>query len=73
MSLISIRCDDGIALEALALIGRYLPTAVAEPANPTARGGMQVGASLAVAFLKGLGLVHSISHMVGASSTHITV
>ena len=63
---------DGIALEALALIGRYLPTAVAEPANLTARGGMQVGACLAgVAFLKGLGLVHSISHMVGADfDTH---
>ena len=63
---------DGIALEALSLIGRYLPTAVAEPANLTARGGMQVGACLAgVAFLKGLGLVHSISHMVGAEfDTH---
>ena len=49
------------------LIGRYLPTAVAGPDNLTARGGMQVGACLAgVAFLKGLGLVHSISHMVGA-------
>ena len=63
---------DGIALEALSLIGRYLPAAVAEPGNLTARGGMQVGACLAgVAFLKGLGLVHSISHMVGAEfDTH---
>ena len=63
---------DGVALEALSLIGRYLPTAVAEPDNLAARGGMQVGACLAgVAFLKGLGLVHSISHMVGAEfDTH---
>ena len=63
---------DGVALEALSLIARYLPTAVAEPDNLTARGGMQVGACLAgVAFLKGLGLVHSISHMVGAEfDTH---
>ena len=63
---------DGVALEALSLIGRYLPTAVAAPDNLIARGGMQVGACLAgVAFLKGLGLVHSISHMVGAEfDTH---
>ncbi len=63
---------DGIALEALELIARYLPVAVNEPGNLTARGGMQVGACLAgVSFLKGLGLVHAISHMVGAEfDTH---
>ena len=63
---------DGIALEALALIGRCLPTAVEEPGNILARGGMQIGACLAgVSFLKGLGLVHAISHMVGADyDTH---
>lgn len=63
---------DGIALEALTLIGRYLPIAVAQPNNLLARGGMQVGACLAgIAFLKGLGLVHAISHMVGAEfNTH---
>jgi alcohol dehydrogenase class IV len=63
---------DGIALEALELIARYLPVAVSEPGNLTARGGMQIGACLAgVAFLKGLGLVHAISHMVGAEyDTH---
>jgi alcohol dehydrogenase class IV len=63
---------DGVALEALALIGRWLPSAVEEPGNLTARGGMQVGACLAgVSFLKGLGLVHAISHMVGADfDTH---
>lgn len=63
---------DGVALEALALIGRWLPSAVEEPGNLMARGGMQVGACLAgVSFLKGLGLVHAISHMVGADfDTH---
>ena len=63
---------DGIALEALTLIGRSLPAVVEEPDNIAARGGMQVGACLAgIAFLKGLGLVHAISHMVGAEyDTH---
>ena len=63
---------DGIALEALGLIGRWLPTAVATPDSMVARGGMQIGACLAgVSFLKGLGLVHAISHMVGAEyDTH---
>ena len=63
---------DGIALEALELIGRWLPTAVATPNSMMARGGMQIGACLAgISFLKGLGLVHAISHMVGAEyDTH---
>ena len=59
---------DGAALEALRLIGRWLPTAAAEPDDLAARGGMLVGSCLAgVSFLKGLGLVHAISHMVGAA------
>ena len=63
---------DGIALEALTLIGQWLPKAVAEPDNLSARGAMQIGACLAgVSFLKGLGMVHAISHMVGAEyDTH---
>ena len=63
---------DAVALEALSLISRWLPTAVAEPTNITARGGMHVGSCLAgISFLKGLGLVHAISHMVGAEfNTH---
>ena len=63
---------DAVALEALSLIARWLPVAVAEPTNITARGGMHVGSSLAgISFLKGLGLVHAISHMVGAEfNTH---
>ena len=58
---------DGMALEGLFLISRWLPVAVQEPANMAARGGMLMGSCLAgIAFLKGLGLVHAISHMVGA-------
>ena len=63
---------DGIALESMALAHRWLRTAVAEPDNLTARGGMQIAACLGgIAFLKGLGLVHAISHMGGADfDTH---
>lgn len=58
---------DGMALEGMALIWRWLPVAVAEPDNLAARGGMLMGSCLAgIAFSKGLGLVHAISHMVGA-------
>ncbi len=58
---------DGLAIEGLYLIAEWLPTAVHEPENMAARGGMLVGSCLAgVAFLKGLGMVHAISHMVGA-------
>lgn len=58
---------DGLALEGLRLVARWLPVAVAEPGNLEARGGMLAGSCLAgVAFLKGLGLVHAISHMAGA-------
>lgn len=63
---------DGVALEGLSLIWRWLPVAVREPENIAARGGMLVGSCLAgVAFLKGLGLVHAVSHMIGAEyDTH---
>ena len=58
---------DGLALEGLALVAKWLPVAVHEPDNLAARGGMLAGSCLAgIAFLKGLGLVHAISHMVGA-------
>ena len=58
---------DGAALEGLRLVSKWLPTAVHEPSNMVARGGMLVGSCLAgIAFLKGLGMVHAISHMVGA-------
>ena len=63
---------DGIALKSLNLIGRWLPDAVFNPQNLNARGAMQVASCMAgVAFLKGLGLVHSISHAIGAEyDTH---
>ncbi len=63
---------DGIALEALGMIARALPRAVAAPDDIDARAAMMVGSCLAgVSFLKGLGLVHAISHMVGAEfDTH---
>jgi alcohol dehydrogenase class IV len=58
---------DGLALEGLALVAKWLPIAAREPDNLEARGGMLVGSCLAgIAFLKGLGLVHAISHMIGA-------
>ena len=63
---------DGVALEGLRLIYRWLLSAVNEPTNLQARGGMLVGSCLGgIAFLKGLGMVHAISHMVGADyDTH---
>jgi alcohol dehydrogenase class IV len=59
-------------LEGLSLISKSLIKAVEEPENILARGGMHVGSCLAgISFLKGLGNVHSISHMVGAEyNTH---
>ena len=58
---------DGMALEALTLIGRYLKKTVNFPHDLEARGGMLLGSCLAgISFKKGLGLVHAISHMIGA-------
>lgn len=54
---------DGAAIEALRLIRANLSTAVTEPGNLAARGGMMVGSCLAgVSFLKGLGLEHALQH-----------
>jgi len=63
---------DGAALESLSLISKSLYLAVEEPQNLAARGGMLVASCLGgIAFTKGLGLVHAISHMVGAEyNTH---
>ena len=58
---------DGLALEGLNLISKWLPVAVKEPDNLAARGAMLVGSCVAgIAFLKGLGHIHAISHMIGA-------
>ena len=58
---------DATALQAIRLIYRWLPEAVSDGTNLAARGGMLVGSCLAgISFLKGLGLVHAMSHMIGA-------
>ena len=58
---------DAMAIEALSLISQHLPSVVKEPDNINSRGAMLIGSCLAgISFLKGLGLVHAISHMVGA-------
>ena len=58
---------DGLALEGLALVSHWLPVVMREPENLAARGGMLAGSCLAgISFMQGLGLVHAISHMVGA-------
>jgi alcohol dehydrogenase class IV len=63
---------DGAALEAMRLIYPNLPLVYKQPDHLEARGAMLVGSCLAgVSFIKGLGLVHAISHMVGAEyDTH---
>ena len=58
---------DAVALEGLRLIYPNLPIVYRDPSNLIARGKMLVGSCLAgISFLKGLGFVHAISHMVGA-------
>ena len=58
---------DGSAIEALRLIYPNLPIVYENPNDLSSRGKMLVGSCLAgISFLKGLGLVHAISHMVGA-------
>jgi alcohol dehydrogenase class IV len=58
---------DGMALEALRLIAPALPRVLVTPDDIAARGAILTGSCLAgVAFQKGLGLVHAISHMIGA-------
>ena len=63
---------DGAALESLYLISKSLVTVVEEPTNLEARGAMLVASCLGgISFIKGLGLVHAIAHMVGAEfNTH---
>ncbi len=58
---------DGIALEGIALVNRYLQRAVSDGTDLEARGGMLAAASMgAAAFQKGLGAIHALSHPVGA-------
>ena len=58
---------DGIALEGMRLIQRYLPRAFADGKDIEARAQMLAAASMgATAFQKGLGGVHAIAHPVGS-------
>ena len=58
---------DGIALEGMRLIHRYLPRACANGGDIEARAYMLAAASMgATAFQKGLGGVHAIAHPVGS-------
>jgi len=58
---------DGIALEGMRLIHRFLPRAYAEGSDIEARAQMLAAASMgATAFQKGLGGVHAIAHPVGS-------
>lgn len=59
--------SQGIALEGLRLVLEYLPRAYRTPDDMEARGQMMAAAAMgAVAFQKGLGAIHSLSHPVGA-------
>jgi len=57
---------DGIALEGLRLVATNLARAVAVPDDLDARAGMLMASMMgAVAFQKGLGVVHSCAHALG--------
>jgi alcohol dehydrogenase class IV len=59
--------SQGIALEGLRLVNEYLPRAYADGTDLEARAQMMAAAAMgAVAFQKGLGAIHSLSHPVGA-------
>jgi alcohol dehydrogenase class IV len=58
---------DGIALEGMWLIKKWLTIAVNEGENLEARGNMLTASSMgAAAFQKGLGAIHSLSHPVNS-------
>jgi alcohol dehydrogenase class IV len=58
---------DGVALEGMRLIARFLPQACADGRDIEARANMLAAASMgAAAFQKGLGAVHAIAHPVGS-------
>jgi alcohol dehydrogenase class IV len=58
---------DGIALEGMRLVHENLEAAVKDGNNLGARAGMAAAAMMgAVAFQKGLGAIHALSHPVGA-------
>ncbi len=58
---------DGIAIEAIRMITKFLPLAFSDGNNLEARGQMLTASSMAaVAFQKGLGSIHSVAHQLGA-------
>lgn len=59
--------SQGIALEGMRLVKENLPRVYADPNNIEARGHMMSAAAMgAVAFQKGLGAMHALSHPVSA-------
>ena len=59
--------SQGIALEGMRLVKTWLPRAYADGGDIEARTQMMAAAAMgAVAFQKGLGAIHSLSHPVGA-------
>ena len=58
---------DGIALEGIRLVNKWLLTAVKDGSNIEARMNMLAAASMgSTAFQKGLGAIHSLSHPINA-------
>ncbi|MCD6497823.1 MAG: iron-containing alcohol dehydrogenase [Deltaproteobacteria bacterium] len=58
---------DGIALRGIRMVAKNLPIAVTEPKNAKARQEMMMASTMgAVAFQKGLGVIHSLAHALGA-------
>jgi alcohol dehydrogenase class IV len=64
--------SEGIAVEGMRLVKEYLPRAYATPDDIEARAHMMSAAAMgAVAFQKGLGAIHALSHPIGAKhDTH---
>ncbi len=59
--------SQGIALEGMYMIKKYLIKAYEDGANLEARGNMLAASSMgSIAFQKGLGAIHSLSHPIGA-------
>ncbi|WP_323040675.1 iron-containing alcohol dehydrogenase [Gemmobacter sp.] len=59
--------SQGIALEGMRLVFENLPRVYDDPTDLMARGHMMSAAAMgAVAFQKGLGAIHSLSHPIGA-------
>ncbi|WP_164736578.1 iron-containing alcohol dehydrogenase [Pararhodobacter zhoushanensis] len=59
--------SQGIALEGMRLVFENLPKVYADPTDLEARAHMMSAAAMgAVAFQKGLGAIHSLSHPIGA-------